>query len=251
MRRLTRRATMGRGLAAAAALLVSGQVFADPAPAVATKVEEPAYDGGQNVFYSPCGQPFRGLMSDPYVSAIWFGKADLNGDGRLDRIEFRADFERFFKVLDVNHDGIVSAAEVTYYERVIAPEIIGVLYKVNTSRIEPRWHGQESAGLHTVALQIDPGGGQPDSSSPKQRLDESHTGASFYSFFDIPEPVASADFNFNGLITKPNFLKLADIRFDALDVEQRGYLVLNDLPKTGAQKVVERAPHKAKRKVKA
>ena len=50
--------------------------------------------------------------------------------------------------------------------------------------------------------------------------------------------------DFSGIILKANFLKLADRRFNALDHNQDGYLILAKLPKTFVQKKLERANHK-------
>lgn len=43
----------------------------------------------------------------------WFGRADTNGDGSLDRAEFVADADRAFAGFDTNRDGNVTAAELT------------------------------------------------------------------------------------------------------------------------------------------
>ena len=69
-------------------------------------------------------------------------------------------------------------------------------------------------------------------------------GAAPFSFLDIPEPLAAADVDFSGVITKANFLKLADRRFDKLDPDQLGYLTLAKLPKTYVQKKLEHANRK-------
>ena len=84
----------------------------------------------------------------------------------------------------------------------------------------------------------------PDpSEGPKipHSIDESHNGASPFSFFDQPEPVTAADMEFNGYIKKRNFLKLAGVHFQSLDPKERGYLVLAELPHTHVQDVLLRA----------
>ena len=257
----------------AASVVVAGASLAQtaPTPAIASapapapsavvpaKPLDDGYDGSLNVFISPAGEPFRGRITDPYASLKWFLGADRNGDGKIDREEFRADFAAFFARLDLNHDGVISSYELSVYEHRVAPEIIGVLYHARNTRRAPHdgaklylaqfgGGGGPGGGVGQMT-QIDPGGGSPDTSTPKEKLDESHTGASFYSFFDVPEPVASADFNFNGLITRANFMRLAEIRFNALDTARRGYLTLETLPATGAQKAVEHdRRHKQKKK---
>ena len=95
--------------------------------------------------------------------------------------------------------------------------------------------------------QIDPGGNHdPLPEKPLHELDETHLGASPFAFFDSPEPVAAADLDFNGRIRLNNFLRLADMRFNALDREQRGFLTLDHLPKTDAQVRLEKFRRKRK-----
>jgi len=69
-------------------------------------------------------------------------------------------------------------------------------------------------------------------------------GAAPFSFLNVPEPLSAADVNFSGTITKANFLKVADRRFNSLDAAQDGYLTLAKLPKTFVQRKLERAAHK-------
>jgi hypothetical protein len=51
--------------------------------------------------------------------------------------------------------------------------------------------------------------------------------------------VTAADLEFTNIIRLPNFLKLADEHFTTLDTTGRGYLTLDKLPQTAAQKKVE------------
>src|SRR5580658_963573 len=64
-------------------------------------------DAPPNVFFSPCGKPFRAKLAEPYPVGAWFKEADKNGDGKLDRAEFLADTAAFFAVLDLNGDGVI------------------------------------------------------------------------------------------------------------------------------------------------
>ena len=47
----------------------------------------PAYaddlDGPPNVFISPCGEPFRAKLDQPYPVADWFKQADKNGEFKV------------------------------------------------------------------------------------------------------------------------------------------------------------------------
>jgi hypothetical protein len=50
----------------------------------------------------------------------------------------------------------------------------------------------------------------------------------------------AADFNVTGVITKDNFLKVADMHFQTLDQDQRGFLTLKTLPETAVEKILDR-----------
>jgi hypothetical protein len=202
-----------------------------------------------NVFISPCGQPFRAKAGAPYPVVDWFKQVDKNADGKIDRAEFNADAEAFFHILDLNHDGYLSPYEVNAYEQKVCPEVLGL--RVDVSRNDegdhPRiWLAQYGGGGH--------GGGQPTQSAPPSQSPsfdpnvETNQGASPYSFFDEPEPVAAADIRFRGVISKSDFLKLSDVHFDALDVGSRGFLTLDKLPRTPMQKRIDRDEHRGRRR---
>jgi len=194
-------------------------------------------DAPANVFISPCGQPFRAKSSAPYAVVDWFKQADKNSDGRIDHAEFRADAQAFFNQLDLDHDGVLSSVEVALYERRVAPEILGYSIKVGEAPAR-LWLAQMGGGGMGGVPTTD-GESDPDTMRPKKPLDESGLGASPFGFFDEPEPVATADLDFDNLIKLPNFLRLADQHFQTLDADGRGYLTLDRLPKTDAQRKLE------------
>ena len=139
-------------------------------------------------FISPSGEPFRsGGPVDPFDA--WFDRVDANHDGRIDRAEFRADAEAFFRVLDTNRDGVLDGFEIAAYERSIAPEL--------------------SAPTEAHAVSTSP-------DAPVMLLGD-------------PEPVTSADLRLDSKITLAEWLQVTDERFDLLERKRRGYLDRADL----------------------
>lgn len=210
-------------------LLIAGTAAAAMARGAGAAATLPDGDW-PNVFISPCGQPFRAKPGAPYPVVDWFKQADKNGDGKIDHAEFTADALQFFQVLDKNHDGFLSPYEVTNYEEVVAPEVLGL--KVDASNVwreaQPRlWLAQSTTS-------------PPASFGNKLNDIDTVGGASPYSFFDQPEPVAAADVRFRGFISRDDFLRLSDRHWDALTSGGPGYLTLASLPKTPVQLKLER-----------
>ena len=194
--------------------LLMGALLMGASPAAAAEI---------NLFISPAGQPFTAPTNEPYPIVMWFKGADKNGDGKLDKAEHRADAEAFFAILDRNKDGYVAGQEVTIYEHYMVPEILS----------------EASGGLIRVVLQ-DTGDNAGDDSgvAPRQRLNTTQ-GAVQFSLTREPEPVRAADRNFDYRVSLQEFRDHADRHFDALDLNGDGFLTLDELPKTMA----ERAAH--------
>ena len=188
-----------------APLLLSLAAAQAPAAApVSAQPAAPQYSSrrGGRLFISPMGEPFRPTGRDDDALADWFRQADRNHDGQLTLEEMQADADRFFALLDVNHDGEIDPDEITRYENVVAPEIA-------------------SGHVDVAAFGSSEGGGFFRGGDTDQ-----HQGAGRYGLLDLPEPVVSADSDFNRGVSLAEFRAAAGQRFLALDVDHKGYLTL-------------------------
>jgi hypothetical protein len=129
----------------------------------------------------------------------------------------------------------------------VAPEILGL-------KVTGDLRGTPGGGKARLWLAQYGSGGLADvpvykngNASGEPHVDTSEPvpeGAAPFSLLNVPEPLAAADVDFSGVIKKANFLKVADRRFNTLDKNQDGFLVLAKLPKTYAQVRLERQNRK-------
>ena len=193
-------------------------------------------------FISPMGEPYRAHSANDDTLADWFRQADRNHDGYLTPDEMVADAERFFATLDTNHDGQIDPDELDHYEWDIAPEI-----QVNART--KRQPGERPAPALVK---------EPDEDRPKDRLkrrgDDDMTslglggalqGAARYGLLNIPEPVASADTDFDRAISREEFRQAALARFQILDTSRQGRLTLAELE--AMRSAILAGDHKRKR----
>jgi EF hand domain-containing protein len=169
-------------------------------------------------FISPMGEPFRGGAPGEAPIARWFTRADRNQDGMLTAEEMQADADRFFARLDSNHDGQIDPDEIRTYEWEIAPEI-----QVNSDWRRPRG-------------QVRPSPDHAPGDEPRKRGDEHDgyridglQGGARYGLLNIPQPVASADADFNRVITAIEFRQAASTRFTLLDGHGQRRITLPEL----------------------
>jgi EF hand domain-containing protein len=189
---------------------VSGQPATAPAPTVPHRFNR--------VFISPMGEPFRPKGGQDDTLEDWFNQADLNHDGQLTIEEMQKDADRFFALLDVNHDGEIDPDEITRYETVVAPEI-------STAHLGFASMGSgDGGGDHGGHW----GGGRRGHHRgwSDDGADDAHQGGARYGLLDLPEPVVSADTNFNRGVSLQEFRQAATQRFVALDVDHQGKLTL-------------------------
>jgi hypothetical protein len=182
-------------------ILMLALAVAEPAPVVVT-------GSAWAPFISPMGEPFRSRAAGDDTVARWFAEADANADGRLSQAEMEADAARFFATLDTDNDRQILPEELVAYEWQTAPEI----------QVNARWRDPRGAGRSTR-------GKDPRNSYDPQGLQ----GAARYALLNIPQPVASADADFNRAITIEEFRSAAARRFGLLDRNSDRQLDLAEL----------------------
>lgn len=163
------------------------------------------------LFVSPMGEPFLGDRENPPAQA-WFTGADADKDGKISLFEFQDDALRFFKTLDLDGSGEIDPRENERYEILIQQAI-----------------GQAGgrAGRNMQTANTDTLDGPAKSTQYVRR-----GGASAYNWLGIPQPVISADINFNRGVTTQEFDRAAVTRFRLLDTNGDFNLDKAELPKT-------------------
>jgi hypothetical protein len=182
-----------------------------------------------SLFLSPMGEPFR--SDDPAADNIgtWFTGVDADRDGALTVAEMEADAGRFFATLDTDRDGELGPEEVAAYETNIAPEVqLGMQMRARFGGAGGGRRGGHRHGGGWGGRQGEGGGGgrRPG----RGEYDEGLEGGGRFAFLNIPEPVISADADFNRGVSRAEFLRAAGQRFLMLDTDKNGRLTRAELP---------------------
>jgi hypothetical protein len=219
------------------------------------------------LFISPSGEPFRAPIDAPYPLATWFAGADHNHDGKIDLTEMTWDFDRFFDSLDTDHDGTLRNDEIERYERMVPELHSGFAGGGDLGGGSGRGRGGGghhrggrgggggamgggasgggfggvggTGGYHGDDAGAEGGTGQDEQSSEENHAPPAYvpTGsATRYELISIPEPVSAMDTDLSGTVTRLELHRAAARRFAILDVKQRGYLAMTDLPEPDAER---------------
>lgn len=218
------------------------------ASACATAPDQPMPPPGPQAFVSPFGEPFITGPGEPYPVAAWFTGADSDRDDSLTPAEFIADGDRWFVRLDRDGDQILSFGEIAQYEQDMALALQG-------GRRPERGAGHRAGGRDagpgpglTLADNGDQqgppggggrGGGGRSGDGASSRSQGSGGGAptvlAMAGLLNVPQPVKSADINFDQKVTMDEWHATANRWFRLLDRDQDWRLVRAELPETALQ----------------
>jgi hypothetical protein len=214
---------------AAASQAGPAPVYSAPAPAAAKPANRNA------LFVSPMGEPFRGQANRAAGLETWFVQADTDGNRALSASEMQSDAARFFAILDRTKDREIDPDDINHYEIALVPEIrmmgAGRPERVRYTRVPDGSttvdHGTGGGGLAGSQAADRNSGitGRVKKSAPDQGL----KGAGWLGLLNIPQPITSADANFNRGVSESEFLKAASTRFVLLDTDRNGTLSLGEL----------------------
>ncbi len=185
------------------------------------------------LFISPMGEPFR----QPDGFGAWLAAADSDHDGAVTPAEFRADGERFFRVLDTDGNGYIDGFEMQAYERERVPEISSINVEDG-----PRGGGFFRGGSGRGGGQGGAAGAggkdtadKPAEAQPGVFRGAGRIGAARFSLLNIPQPVANCDEDGNGRVTLKEWDHAMARRFAMLDKAGAGRLARDGLrPPPGA-----------------
>ena len=201
----------------------------EPAPPARSDPDRRRQQGRGQLFISPMGEPFRADRKPGAAQALWFAGADRDDDGRISLVEFQRDAMRVFAVLHRRHDGEIDPSDIDWYENVLVPEIrVRGGARPAPERAESDTRGGSQAG---PAIRL---GGAGSQARQRRGMAVARVGAGRFGFFDLPEPVTSADLDFNRGVDRSEFDKAAAVRFAALDRNRDGMIARGELPRAGA-----------------
>jgi len=195
------------------------------------------------LFISPFGEAFLGETGQPWPSSDWFTGADDNLDGAVTFEEFEADGRRFFATLDANGDGRLNQDELAAYEQSLRGFSMGGGRPGGPRGPHgggmARLSGVDTTGPDTTTLGLAPQNGGSRRPASRGRL-QGYGVIAEAGFFNLPQPVKSADVNIDQRVTGEEWAAATQRWFYSLDTDRDGKLTLATLPRTPLQVQAER-----------
>jgi len=149
--------------------------------------------------FSPNGEPLNGgvlgLPSCEDALSKWFDRIDADHNGFIEEKEFMADARRQFQIMDLNHDGTITPAELATYR---APYGI--------ARKRKKAESEEAKGFRDEVPM-----------NPGRRNDPDLLA-------DFSDPVMIADAHFRNVVSETDFLTYERRNFAELNTARNGRL---------------------------
>ena len=180
--------------------------------------------------FSPNGEPLVPPQWPQDCEAAidqWFDRLDTSHAGGISLAALTADAERQYRLMDLRHDGKVTAEELSKYRL--------------------RMMGGHYLSVSTPGQQVGLGRGTDDEARPGDRLDdpadddrphkrhgEDNRPVDAYAALvsDQPDPVMSADNDLDGSVTWDEFRALVAQNFAEFDKDHTGVMTKSEVEKT-------------------
>jgi hypothetical protein len=177
--------------------------------------------------FSPNGEPLigKGWPADcDAAEGAWFDRLDTAHSGRVTLAQLMADAERQYKLMDLRHDGKVTAEELsTYRLKEMGGHYISISTPDQKDTIERLDDDDDDSGRRP--------GGLADRNAGRGRADESDRKIDAFAALttDQPDPVMSADADLDGSVTWEEFRALVAQNFAEFDKDHAGFITKSEV----------------------
>jgi hypothetical protein len=183
--------------------------------------------------FSPNGEP---LVPPQWpadcASALdaWFDRLDTGHTGGLTHAQLQEDALRQFKLMDLRHDGKVTAEELSKYRLAIMHgHYLSVSTPAEQAALDRRKNDEEARPGDRIGGEF--GDGSGDDNGSHHRHGEDHRPVDAYAALvtDQPDPVMSADSDLDGSVTWDEFRALVDQDFADFDKDHEGKITKSEV----------------------
>jgi hypothetical protein len=160
----------------------------------------------------------------------WFDSLDTGHTGKMTYPVLLADAERQYKLMDLRHDGKVTAEELSKYRLTM----MGGHY-LSVSTPEQRSFFGMGSDDDTPGSRLGGifGDGSTDDDNPRHKRSEAHKPVDAFAALvtDQPDPVMTADTDMDGSVTWDEFRALVAQNFADFDKDHEGYITKPEVEK--------------------
>jgi hypothetical protein len=160
----------------------------------------------------------------------WFDRLDTGHTDGLTHAQLLADAEKQYKLMDLRHDGKVTAEELSKYRL----SIMGGHYLSVSTPDERSFFGlggdDDRPGSRLGGIF---GNGSPDEDNPRHKRGENNRSVDAYAAMvtDQPDPVMTADTDLDGSVTWDEFRALVAQNFAEFDKDHKGVVTKSEVKK--------------------